>query len=325
MGRARILSLAALLALALFAAACGSSDPSDSANDASPEGRAQRPSASPEPSADPSTERTLPETVRLAYKETTAADTAKVAFRGTVTGVPATSGQPANMCYTGQGAVDYANEATSMTMRMPMFGEMEVRSLGSVMYVRFPGELADGMLGGKPWAKMDLDEVSREQFGASLSEMQGVSLSPEQQLGYLRGVSDSVEKLGEGPVRGTPTTHYRATVDLEEAAAEEKDAAVRQAYERMREQIGASELPMEVWLDGEDRVRRIKTVTPVPEEPTTGGASDGKAGGQGKMTMVYEYYDFGAPVRVSPPPAGQTADITDMALQQAPASSAPAD
>ena len=311
MGKARTLLLVVLLGLALFATACGSSDTANKADNASSDGRGQKPASESESPVGACAERTLPETVRLAYKETTAAETAKFAFEGTATGLPNASGGPATMRYTGQGAMDYPNRAAVMTMRMPMFGEMEVRSLGSVMYMRFPEELSGQMLGGKPWAKMDLDKVSREQYGTSFSEMQGASASPEEQLGYLRGASDSVKKLGEEPVRGVPTTHYRAVVDMEKAAAAEKDPRVRQAYEKMEEQIGTTELPMDVWLDEKDRVRRMQMTMPLAN-----AASGGDAVKDARMTMVYEYYDFGAPVRVLPPPAAQTIDVTDMAVQQ---------
>lgn len=320
MGKARIMFLVALLALALFTAACGSSDSSDSASDAPPDEQGQKPSAETKPSAGSPAERTLPETVRLAYKETTAEDTAKVAFKGVGTGLPGPNGERLTMFLSGQGAVNNESGDADITMRMPPVGKIETRMIGDTMYMRFSGTFPGQPPGGKPWMKMDLDELSREQFGASFFQMRGASVAPEEQLGYLRGVSDSVQQLGEEEVRGVPTTHYRATVDLEKAAAEEKDVAVRRAYEKVTEQIGASELPMEVWLDEKDRVRRIKTVTPVPEEPATGGASDGsKVEAQGKMTMVYEYYDFGAPVRVVPPPAARTTDVTDMALQRDPA------
>ena len=317
MGKVRIVFLFALLALALFAAACDSSDSSKGANGASPDEQGQKPPSETEFPAAPSAERTLPETVRLAYKETTAAGTARVAFEGVGTGLPGPNGERLTMFLSGQGAVDNESGDADITMRMPPVGKIETRVIGDTMYMRFSGNFTGQPPGGKPWMKMDLEELSREQFGASLSEMQGASATPEEQLGYLRGVSDSVEKLGEEKVRGIPTTHYRATVDLEKAAAEEKDAAVRQAYEKMTEQIGASKLPMEVWLDEKDRVRRIKTVTPVPEQPATGGSPNGRqAEGKGKMTMVYEYYDFGAPVRVVAPPPAQTTDVTDMAAQQ---------
>ena len=109
---------------------------------------------------------------------------------------------------------------------------------------------------------------------------------------------------------------------MEKVAAQEKEVRLRRAYEKMEKQLGTTKLLVEVWLDEEGRVRRLKTTTPLPEE----AASGGDAQGGGRMTVVYEYsvvyeyYDFGAPVRVSPPPAGQTADVTDRVMRQARAS-----
>ena len=103
---------------------------------------------------------------------------------------------------------------------------------------------------------------------------------------------------------------------MEKVAAQEKEVRLRRAYEKIEKQLGTTKLLVEVWLDEEGRVRRLKTTTPLPEE----AASGGDAQGGGRMTVVYEYYDFGAPVRVSPPPAGQTADVTDRVMRQARAS-----
>ena len=109
---------------------------------------------------------------------------------------------------------------------------------------------------------------------------------------------------------------------MEKVAAQEKEVRLRRAYEKIEKQLGTTKLLVEVWLDEEGRVRRLKTTTPLPEE----AASGGDAQGGGRMTVVYEYsvvyeyYDFGAPVRVSPPSAGQTADVTDRVMRQARAS-----
>jgi hypothetical protein len=72
---------------------------------------------------------------------------------------------------------------------------------------------------------------------------------------------------------------------------------------------------VEVWIDARHLVRQIRFQAPVPAA-ATGGRSSGKAA----ATIIFT--GFGAPVRFTPPPASQTADITnELSRQRAQASS----
>lgn len=154
--------------------------------------------------------------------------------------------------------------------------------------------------------------------------MQGnAPTDPSQQLAYLKGVSDSVEELGEEEVRGESTTHYRAEVDLERAA-EQQGPEARRAYEQMAQQIGTSTLPVDVWLDGDGLIRRFEMTMNVPLPPQgapSNGAQPTVSQGEteGRITIVEELYDFGVPVNVEPPPEDQITDMSElMNAQQAP-------
>ncbi len=144
--------------------------------------------------------------------------------------------------------------------------------------------------------------------------MQGAQAAPTRQLVYLRGVAGSVDKLGTGKVRGKQTTHYRAVVDLNKAAAKGGPKTQRACGEIER-QLGTSELPVEVWLDGQGRVRRflMSVTTPVSDTSST-GTDHHKA--RAKTTIVEEFYGFGTPVEVNPPPSDQTADLSELTTQR---------
>ena len=185
-----------------------------------------------------------------------------------------------------------------------------MRIIGDTTYQRMPEELRGQAPGGEPWWKIDMGRFYREQYGASPSELSGGAPSdPAAQLGYLKGVSDAVEEAGKGKVRSVPTTRYRATIDLEKAAEAEEGAA-REATRKMAEQLGARELPVEVWLDEDGRVRRYRMTMPVAKAPQGGPSMEGR------VTVVQELWDFGVPVRVEPPPPGQTEDMTDKLMKQ---------
>jgi hypothetical protein len=297
----KLLIVLALTAMVALAGACGSSeDGGSSAKNSAGKGP-------PTPAEEP----TAVETVQVAYKDTAAEGTARTSFEATTTAAhpQSTAGaEPMTFAMRGQGVIDFSGAASSMTMEMPGMGGFEMRQVENTIYMKVPEEFAAQMSGAKPWMEMDLDAVSKQQNGANLGQMQsGVAQDPTGQLEYLRGVSESVEKVGEEQVRGTQTTRYRATVDLKKAAAQEGPEA-REAYDETSEMLGASKLPVEVWLDDQNRIRRfaMSLTVPMPENAASPDASREDA--TMRTQTVAEYYDFGAPVDVQAPPQDQTMD-----------------
>jgi len=286
-GKARLMLVVMCAVLAGAAAACSS--------EKAPVGEKDGERAARKP--------TPVETVRLAYRDTAEAGSAKVSMAMTGTGLQKAGGSTAPMAFemTADGAVDFESGDTRMTMVMEPFGEMEVRSVGGAIYGRLPEQFTAQIPGSRPWMSVDLDAMMREQYGAGMSGMGAGGRPAVDQLEYLKGVSDSVERVGEEEVRGVPTTRYRATIDLRKAMKD--DPRPRWAYEETRKQLGTDRLPTEVWLDGENRVRRLEMTVPI-QNPEGGDDS--------RMEIVQEYYDFGVPVNVGPPPAGQTASMEEV-------------
>ena len=72
--------------------------------------------------------------------------------------------------------------------------------------------------------------------------------------------------------------------------------------------IGTDKLPMEVWLDGKDRVRRYELDMPlrmdVPVDPSDPDGATRKL--RSEVSITEEMFDFGVPVNVSPPPPEKT-------------------
>lgn len=183
--------------------ACGSSEEDEGSSAGKKSGK--------EPDAG-RTEPTLVETVRLAYKTTVEEQTARVVSNIRTSAAPmgsTTEGQtPAEFTISNRGVVDFAGRKSLMTMKMDMIGEMEIRQIGGIAYQKIPPDMQAQIQGVKPWIKTDVDAFYREQYGASLSEMQaGVPTDPAQQLEYLKSVG-SVRKIGQEQDRGVPTTHY---------------------------------------------------------------------------------------------------------------------
>ena len=221
------------------------------------------------------------------------------------------------MTMMGNGVTDFSGAASSLTMGMPGTGNLVMRQVGKTAYVKMPDELAAQMSDAKPWMRVDLDAVYGRQYGGGPTR--GVaSPDPTRQFEYLRGVSDSVEKVGEERVRDVPTTRYRAVTDLREEAAGQ-DVEVRQANEELVKRLGTSKLPVEVWIDEKNRIRRyaLDVSVPMSEGATSQDAS--REEDELRTQMVIEYYDFGTPVDVQAPPSDQTMDGSELFAGQQPA------
>lgn len=217
----------------------------------------------------------------------------------------------------GDGVFDYTSPRGRMTLdvgdltglagEMLGNGRMEFVLDGRAYYMKFPGAM---QLVGRQWLKIDLERVG-ELTGADLGGLEQANQNPAQLMQFLRGASDDIEELGKEEVRGVETTHYRAKVDLEEAAeqgaeigelSDEMREQLQAEIERMKAQTGLETLPVEVWVDEENLVRRMQMAVSFAVE-----------GEQVGMDMTMDFFDFGVDVRVARPPADQTIDITELA------------
>jgi hypothetical protein len=173
---------------------------------------------------------------------------------------------------------------------------------GATIYLRFPALAAQV---GTEWVSADL---------AALSGMSGVDLSalvgaagadPTATLAQLRGVGD-VTEVGPEEVRGAATTHYHAVVDLQaaiEALPAEARAAMEASVEQYQALLGTTEIEVDVWLDADGRPARIVEVMPFP-------AGAGQPPLEATLTM--ELFDWGTPVTITPPPADQVTDLSQV-------------
>lgn len=237
------------------------------------------------------------------------AGTAKVSMDMTMT----VAEQSVNMA--AEGEMDIDAELVEMTMSMtptgstsgtPPMDDIELVGSGLKVYFRYPPEIAGSMPGKKPWAMIDMQALGESQ-GMDIGAMSqlGGGNDPSQILQFLSGVSGTVETVGEEEVRGVNTTHYRADIDLDKAAEQapkELRDGVRMSVEAMKAQLGATSLPMDVWIGEDGYVHRmgmkIETGEDAPQRFT--------------MDMTMEFYDFGSPVSITVPDASQVYDMTDM-------------
>ncbi|HYH59047.1 MAG TPA: hypothetical protein VD790_07475 [Thermoleophilaceae bacterium] len=250
-----------------------------------------------------------PETIAEAAKTTSDAGAARLEMD---LGMTLPDGQELDM--TGTGVMDPAGQRGRMTVDMSQIpggaGELEQVFDGYVMWMRMPAFEAE-LPEGKEWIRIDLQRA-QEELGIDMSQFPQVGNDPTKTLEYMRTAGE-VEEIGEEDVRGTPTTHYSATVDFEkypELVPEDKRAAAEESIEKLIDLVGESKFPVEVWIDDDDLVRRMKMEMPM----NIPGA------GEIEMTIDYELYDFGVEADLEPPPAEDVVDYTEIAAEAAGAS-----
>ena len=163
--------------------------------------------------------------------------------------------------------------------------------MGGAAFSEIPG-VDDGQ-----YLHMDLSEFA--DVGQSFTG----SGDPRDTLEQLKASGD-VDEIGEAEVRGVSTRQYRARVrmgDALEQMDEDQRASLESLYGTDLERLEDVEFEMDVYIDGDDLVRRMTqdisfedfadlTSEPMPVELR--GAS---------LSTVMDFFDYGADVRIEAP------------------------
>jgi hypothetical protein len=200
-----------------------------------------------------------------AYTNTINAGSASIAVTGQVT-----SGKKSTQV-TGKGKVSFKPPASVMTFTSNGKSS-EMRAIGDTAYLRLsPGH----------WSKIDGDKTTGD-----LAQ----DTSPVSGLSFLNNATRTAP-IGAATIRGVPAQGYRMTVDLNKAAAAERSPAEQQVFRSLIEETGSSMLSVDIWLDAQKRVarERYSVALSTAKQPT-------------KTTSTVDLYDYGTPVKVTPPP-----------------------
>lgn len=214
----------------------------------------------------------------------------------------------------GEGSFDNKSRRGEMTLSMDVPGggalgggggavQQHMVFDGFTFYMRSPA--FDAVLpSGKKWLKFDLAKAGKE-IGVDLSTLtQGANSDPTQTLQYLKAAGGSVKRVGTETVRGTSTTHYKATVDFEkvpDTVPADERAAMRKSIQQIIKLSGTKTVPIDVWVGDDGIARRIVS---------SYGSNVG-----GERTTVeqrIEMYDFGAKIDVKVPPDDETFDFSQL-------------
>jgi len=161
-------------------------------------------------------------------------------------------------------------------------------------YVQSKGKL----IKGKPWARFNVEGYTQALgVGGSLN----TSGNPSQGIEFLKAAGQA-NTLGPQTLRGVPTTHYHALVDLVRlptVVPKQLRAGAEQQAALLKRVSGQSNLPIDVWIDGHNRVRRYQVQVPLCFQ-----------GERTSESMSVELYDYGTQSIPAAPPLSEVTDLT---------------
>jgi hypothetical protein len=161
-------------------------------------------------------------------------------------------------------------------------------------------------IAARPWigfSPADVARVGGEDQGDLAARVRQSTTVTSQ--AYLHGAEADFATVGPETLRGVVTTHYLGTIDLDRAVARTPRAQRAELQQAIGSGLGAAaghRLGASLWLDRRGRVRREDLgyrVRADDDEQT--------------VTVSFEFFDFGRPVIVEPPPLDQVTPFREVA------------
>lgn len=303
--------LAALAVLALALAACDTA-PTEDAEEPAP----TTPEAEPTPDT-PAADADDDALARIADAAAATAQEGSARFTITVELEDTDVGE-GTQAISADGEEDFDAERRRITLEGPQ-GDLDLLIDGSTVYLQLPATEDDD------WVRVELDRLVDADLG--FGGPGGLPFqSPHNNLVLLSDTATQAAEAGEEDVDGEAATRYEVTLDLGAAAAEaEETTATRGQLEATVRQLGADELDMVVWIDDDDRIRRIEysldldqvrvdedVETDTPEADVD---AEVEADLTGTAIVTVDYFDFGTTVAVDLPDEDEVVDLDEEELR----------
>lgn len=197
---------------------------------------------------------------------------------------------------TATGAFDYADNQGSLTMNINLGGSGSVESLREVLangqaYIELPAAERSA-LGAKPWIAVPVGTSGSSGVGGE---------SPTSALALLEANTSGLTKVGPATVDGVPTTEYRAKVNPAKAAAKAAPQVRKLLQQALSQFSGLKSLPLQVWIDQQNRIRRVEENITLKPNVGSAAASTGPV----HVVTTVDLSNYGVPVSVTVPPPDQ--------------------
>ncbi|HVV36499.1 MAG TPA: LppX_LprAFG lipoprotein [Acidimicrobiales bacterium] len=185
---------------------------------------------------------------------------------------------------TGNGAYDFDKKTGRFTLAGALLSNFDLIFTPDKVYIKTPQ-------GPKKWAALTDAELANSGSTSFLASIRS-QLDPRETLRNLGSGTKNAKVVGKEKVRGTDTTHVHADVDLSDAAIAKAPVDAQDSLRQARQSLGADSYPIDVWLDGDGRVRRLSYSLTV-----------GEGTQRATTTVQLEFYDFGKDPGIVIPPA----------------------
>jgi hypothetical protein len=193
--------------------------------------------------------------------------------------------------------------ADGRSVLMAAGGEFNTQPLDGSMWLSLDGQRIDDVVvppyvyvhipsRGTAWDRIDLASLGNSTSGSNVDVQQTIS--------FLRSVG-AVTTVGSDTLGGVAVTHYHAVVDVGRLASAlplGQGSASSGELAALSGALGGSGMPLDVWLDAQQRVRRIDMSLSIPS-----------SSGAVQFSMSMELYDYGPQPAVGAPPAGLVTDL----------------
>jgi hypothetical protein len=217
--------------------------------------------------------------------------------------------------------MEMVTDGSTLYMRAPFFAAIVEMALDTGASPDDLGPLGDLADLGDRWGRIDLAEMSPSQVASAAGAQ---SSDPRAFLDMVTRGTD-VHELGSETIDGVETRGLGATVtygDMIEAQGMDADDLREQmspgddqhaeTFDGLLDAIFAMEMPVEVWVDDDDRVRRITLDMDMTRALGAAAEGAGEDLGDGGMSiaMVMDFFDYGdESIEVEVPT--DSVDITD--------------
>ena len=177
-----------------------------------------------------------------------------------------------------------------------MLGEMEVRQIGEIVYLKYPFFTA--MFGAETeWVSMPADEG-----GDFTADFETMPTDPSELIDSFDAAGASVETVGTENVNGVDATHYRLSLDISQmelTPEEEAELAESGIW-------GEGVIPMELWVsDAGYMVRMMMEID--------GSGMDVAAEESFEfMSLRYDLFDINGDITIEAPPASDVTSLEDL-------------
>ena len=200
---------------------------------------------------------------------------------------------------SGAGTIDFANGSMDFNLSVHLQSVDEslpihLIFLAGTMYEGFP-QIAQAFP-GKSWLSLDLSGVTNGAGGGGTLNLGG---NPAAMLRLLSQQGNNVVSIGTTDVGGVTVTGYRVTFDQAAIQRQLSSGDIPSWMRGAISQVSLRNATETVYIDTSGQLRRTAVHAEV----------NGPSGQSTAVDETFDLFDYGVPVSVSAPPAGQVVDI----------------